>query len=458
MRVLVINGSPSGNDSITLQTVLYLQVYFKNTEFEIIHAANRVRSLEKDFSGVADQLRSADLILFCYPVYTFLVPSQLHRFIELIKENGVDLKGKYATQITTSLHFFDMTAHRFIQDACDDLGMHYVRGLSAQMDDLTKKKGQQDAVRFFSHVLQCYANRISEPAHSFMHGDADLIMPHEAPEAVHKDTYRAVVVADLDEQAQPRLAALISRFKAEFPYQCDVVNIREFPFAGGCMGCFHCASDGTCIYKDGFSDFLRNNIQSADLIIYAFEISSHSMGYRFKLFDDRQFCNGHRTVTMGKPVGYLIDGYDSCETNLHTVIESRAEVGGNYLAGIASTETDPDSAVDTLVWKCTYALENKYSQPPTFYGVGGMKIFRDLIYRMRGMMREDHRFYKQHGFYDFPQKDIGTIIGMYAVGEMISRPALNKKLSGKFTEGMLMPYKAVIKKAEKRTAGRKQEV
>ena len=33
------------------------------------------------------------------------------------------------------------------------------------------------------------------------------------------------------------------------------------------------------------------------------------MGALFKMFDDRQFCNGHRTVTMGKPVGYIIDGH-----------------------------------------------------------------------------------------------------------------------------------------------------
>ena len=32
------------------------------------------------------------------------------------------------------------------------------------------------------------------------------------------------------------------------------------------------------------------------------------MGPLFKCYDDRQFCNGHRTVTMGAPQGYLISG------------------------------------------------------------------------------------------------------------------------------------------------------
>ena len=40
--------------------------------------------------------------------------------------------------------------------------------------------------------------------------------------------------------------------------------------------------------------------------------------------------------------------------------------------------------------------------PRNFYGVGGMKVFRDLIWLMQGMMKTDHKFYKAHGQYDFP--------------------------------------------------------
>jgi hypothetical protein len=77
-----------------------------------------------------------------------------------------------------------------------------------------------------------------------------------------------------------------------------------------------------------------------------------------------------------------------------------------------------------------------------------MKIFRDLIFQMQGLMKEDHRFYKQHGFYDFPQKRVGTILGMYLVGGMMNSKRLGKKLGGNMTKGMLMPYKAVIDKTK----------
>ena len=241
----------------------------------------------------------------------------------------------------------------------------------------------------------------------------------------------------------------------------------------GCLGCFHCAADGTCIYKDRFDDFLREKIQTADACVYAFTIKDHSMGQRFKLFDDRQFCNGHRTVTMGKPVGYLIDGDYASEPNLRTLIEARAQVGGNYFAGVACTPAEeadgavaeqnmtlakadgvsatirPDVSkeIGRLAAELAYCVRHHYNQPADFYGVGGMKIFRDLIYQMQGMMREDHRFYKEHGFYDFPQKSKGKILGMYLVGAMINNPALAKKIGGNMTKGMLMPYKSVIDKA-----------
>lgn len=84
--------------------------------------------------------------------------------------------------------------------------------------------------------------------------------------------------------------------------------------------------------------------------------------------------------------------------------------------------------------------------PRNFYGVGGMKIFRDLIWLMRGLMKADHRFYKQHGFYDFPQKKKGTAFKMYLVGALMSSPKLKAKMGNKMNEGMIAPYKKAMDK------------
>ncbi|MBR5583986.1 MAG: iron-sulfur protein, partial [Lachnospiraceae bacterium] len=122
----------------------------------------------------------------------------------------------------------------------------------------------------------------------------------------------------------------------------------------------------------------------------------------------------------------------------------------NILTGIATDEFDPDAEIDRLADCLTYALEHKNTGPQNFYGVGGMKIFRDLIYQMQGMMRADHKFFKSHGQYDFPQKKKGQILLMYLVGEMLANKKLKKKIGSKMTEGMLMPYKKVLDELDKK--------
>ena len=147
-------------------------------------------------------------------------------------------------------------------------------------------------------------------------------------------------------------------------------------------------------------------------------------------------------------MGYLISGDLSREQNLQTVIEARAQVGSNYLAGVATDEVDTDAAIDRLCANLTYALEQKYLPPQNFYGIGGMKVFRDLIWLMQGMMKADHKFYKAHGQYDFPQKKWPRMLAMYGVGALLSSDKLKAKMGSAMTDGMLMPYKKVLDKVK----------
>jgi len=448
MKITVLNGSPKGEYSVTLQTVRYLEALHPEHTFEVLHIGQRIKAMEKGIAAVRSSLENADLLLFSYPVYTFIAPYQLHRFIELLKDSGISVAGKYATQITTSKHFYDVTAHRYIQDNCGDLGLKYITGLSADMDDLLSQKGQLEARRFWGYVTFCMKNGIYEPfsATKKRYRGVTATVP-KAVSCVEKHG-EVVVLTDCVEKDKG-LSAMIERFRAVSPRRTRVINIREYPFKGGCLGCFNCAVSGECIYKDGFDSFLRKEIQTADAIVTAFRIKDHSMGAIFKLYDDRQFCNGHRTVTMGITVGYLICGDYEAETNLQTVINARAQVGGNFLAGVATDARDPDGEIDSLVASLGFALDNSYAPPQNFYGVGGMKIFRDLIWLMQGMMRADHKFYKAHGQYDFPQKKRGTMLKMYMVGALLSSPKIKTKMGNAMNEGMIMPYKKVIDKIKK---------
>ena len=445
MKILVLNGSPKGKYSITLQHTRYLEKLYPAHQFEVLNVGQKIKSLEKDFSPAAEAIEKADVLLFSYPVYTFIAPCQLHKFIELLKAAKLDLSSKYATQITTSKHFYDVTAHRYIQDNCADLGLKYIKGLSADMDDLLTEKGQKEARDFFDFLCWSMENGYCEPASAVptTYSDNPIFVPADAKK---KD---GDVVVLTDAQPQSQLSYMIDCFEGYMPRKIRVINLRDYPFNGGCLGCFGCAITGKCVHKDGFDDYLRKEIQTAEAIVYAFTIKDHSMGPLFKMYDDRNFCNGHRTVTVGMPVGYLVCGDLSKEENLRTIMEARAQVGSNFLAGIATDEFDPNNTVMQLAKTLEYALEHKYVPPQNFYGIGGMKIFRDLIWLMQGMMRADHKFYKSHGQYDFPQKKWPMMLKMYLVGSLLANEKLKSKMGNMMNEGMLMPYNKLLESMDK---------
>lgn len=185
-------------------------------------------------------------------------------------------------------------------------------------------------------------------------------------------------------------------------------------------------------------------------MVYAFTIENHYAHSSMKAYDDRQFCNGHRTVMEGTPVGYLINGNYSQEPNLQMIVEARASVGGNFYAGAVANEDGKtgamiDQEIKNLALVMDQALADCWVRPKDFYGVGGAKIFRDLIYVMRGIMKADHQFYKAHGAYnDLPQKQRGKMLGLMLAGKMMSMPSVQKKMGDKMTEFMVAPYKKVV--------------
>lgn len=420
MNILVLNASPKGKNSATVQTALYLQALHSEHTFTFLPVGQRIKSYESDFTPVRQALEQADLVLFCYPVYTFIAPYQLHRLMELIAADGVDLSGKFASQITTSKHFYDVTAHRYVEENCLDFGMKVIRGLSADMEDLLQEKGQREARMFFDQLIfSCAHGPFVTPSPKAPHHLPRLYQPSLSP--APKNRGKDVVIVTNCAKDDQSLQGMIADFQAALPYESRVVNLRDFPFAGGCLGCFGCA----------------------------ITISQHYTHSSFKCFDDRQFCNGHRTVTHGTPIAYLIRSDYQYESNLRMIVEGRSEVGGNYLCGVATDEGNTKEDIQSLAQNLAFAMEKKLTRPANFYGVGGMKIFRDLSYIMQGLMKADHQFYKSHGIYDFPQKQKKRIWQMRLVGALMAIPSVQKKARGQMTDAIIGPYQKVVAQAKK---------
>ena len=446
MKILFVNASPKGERSVTLQTARYISKRYPNAcEYSVLHAGARIKALEKDFTEAENAINAADAIIFVYPAYTFIAPYQLHRFIELTKDSEVSCKGKYCAQILTSKHFYDVTAMKYVEANALDLGMRYLGALTADMDDLQSEEGRYEAECFFERLMFDIAKGNYTEAPSHAPQAARPVYEPTLAEAKKSDGKDVVVVTNATTD-DVNLRNMIEDFANACAYPVRVVNVRDFPFKGGCLGCFNCAISGKCVYNDGFEEFLRNDVQRADAIVYAFTISDHYTHSSFKLYDDRQFCNGHRTVTAGKVTGYIISGEYSKEANLRMIVEARANVSGMYFAGVAGNEGDTAKALSALAASVCFALDSGLRAPRNFYGVGGTKIFRDLVYTMQGIMQAEHAFYKAHGVYDFPQKKRGTIFAMKFLGLLMRSPAVQKKMKGQMTKYMLMPYEKVLAK------------
>lgn len=446
MKVLVLNGSPKGRKSVTLCSAKYLQKVFSKDEFEMLDVAAQIRAYEREnkFNEFKTALSNADLVVACYPVYTFLAPAQLHRFFEIMEENGVDFDGKFVTQLTTSKRFYDVTAHGVVKKIFASLGGKYVGGLSADMEDLTTDKGREELVGWWKFVRYQVENDLYEreeiPALDKPFYDRCKTSSNE------KNTDKTVLI--VTDSTSESLWNMIEDFRTVFPYKTEVLDLNSVQFKCGCLGCLKCTTAGVCAVNDGFQEVLNGKVNEADAVVTAFEIKNHALSSLYKTFFDRQFVNGHRPVTAGKPTGYIVAGNLSVEDVLKEYIDAKSAVGGNYNCGVVCDEANTADDIESLSQRLAYALENDLQPEHNFYEVGGMKIFRDMIWIMRGLMKADYDFYKKNGLLDFPQKKRGQMILMKFLGKLLGSKSLNKKMPNMMSNGMLMPYEKALENAK----------
>ena len=93
MKIVVLNGSPKGKLSFTLQYVQYVKQFHPKHEWVIIDVAKRIKRLEKrdtEFQAVIEEIKAADGVLWSFGLYVLCVPSQYMRFIELISELRIE--------------------------------------------------------------------------------------------------------------------------------------------------------------------------------------------------------------------------------------------------------------------------------------------------------------------------------------------------------------------------------
>jgi len=459
MRIAVLNGSPKGDVSVTMQYVHFLEQRFPEAEFKYYDVALKIKKLEKDdkvFQEVIDGITAADAVLWAFPLYFLLVCSQYKRFIEMIFEkNAVSaFRGKAAVCLTTSINFFDHTAHNYINAVCDDLNMNFFGAYSAEMNDLLKTKERQRLKTFGELFLKAIKEKT--PA---IRNHQPLMTPQIVFEAkdinpVKTEGKNVLIVAD-DLSENANLRKMVERLQQTFSPPADLIELKNIDIKGGCLGCMQCGFDNVCVYegKDGYIDFYNHQVKKADILFMAGAIHDRYLSSLWKCFFDRSFFNGHTPALKGKHVGFVIAGSFNQIPNLREIVKGSIDMQHSSVTGFVSDDmgdsTQINTALQTIASNAVSQSKLGYIPPPTFYQVAGTKLFRDAIFgRLRVVFQADYRYYKKHQMFNFPQKYYKWRIINGILVLLTKIPVVRREFVKRMKQEMIKPCVNALKRTE----------
>jgi len=457
MKVVVLNGSPKGELSVTEQYVRFIGKKIPEHEYEYINISKQINKIEEDqdlFADITAKIAVADLIIWSVPLYVCLVPSQYKRFIELIWERGSEgvFRGKYAAVITTSIHFFDNTAHNYMRGICDDLGMVFAGSFSPDMYDIMQQEGRDKLIRFAESCFDIVKRNLLTPRAFDM---PDYCMPVYEPagDSAKADTGgRRVLILSDRRYINDNMGNMITRLASAFNGDVRVMSLSDIDISGGCLGCCQCGFDYRCVYtgKDGFIDFYKNEIMTSDIIVMAGEIKDRYLSAKWKQMFDRAFFNTHTPTLSGKQLAFLVSVPLPSIANLREIMKAYTEFQRANLAGIVTDEQESvltDRLIDSLALNLVEYAGKGYVGPQTFLGYGGTKIFRDDVWgRLRFVFQADHKYYEENGFYDFPQDDKKTIDINEKMMALTANPEMKENIRKIMKSEMVKPIKEIVDK------------
>lgn len=453
MKIIILNGSPKLEKSVTMQSIKYLEQNYEKHEFKYVHIIKGIRSYEEDIEklkALCREIQEADAVIWAFPLYHALVHSQYKRFIELIFENKLEsyFLNKYTSAFSTSIHYADIHAHNYIRAISEDLGMKYVEYLSHEMNDLTKEKGRRELKLFFENLLDFVDeglasgklfNSVSKSAFKYKGGVTDKFL----------DTTKKIIIITDAAKEDINLNQMIDKYKNYIKNPVEVLNLNNVNIKGPCLGCCKCAAENKCVYdnKDGYRKFLDYIITNGDIIIFAGTIKDRYLSSRFKLYYDRSFCYNHVPILKGKQIGYIISGKLSENQNLRQILEFHTE--GSNLIGFVTDEAENNAVIDNQIYafakmSINYS-ERNYFKAETFLNVATNKVFADAIEGQLGaIFLEDYKYYKKNAMFNkvsFKEKIQGKVMRYF-----MKREKFKNEVQKNMIDFMITGHKKTLEK------------
>ncbi|MHA1762455.1 MAG: NAD(P)H-dependent oxidoreductase, partial [Promethearchaeota archaeon] len=344
MKIVILNGSPKGDESVTMQYMQYIKKKILENEYKFLNVAQQVSKIEKDdtrFQEIMKEIQSADGIIWGFPVYVMLICSQFKRFIELLFERNAQsyFRDKYTATLSTSIHFYDHSAQNYMQAICDDLNMKFIDYFSADSWDLLYPQKRQIWLQFMKNFFMCIEKkRATQKKYSpllFRDFSYEPKLNLKEEQLLKLDEKKMLIITD-STNSDNNLGKMINQLRSFFADEIETINIHDLNLISGCIGCTQCGYNHSCIFedKDEFKRFWEEKLMKADILIFAGQMKDRFLSARWKMIYDRAFYNNHTPTLINKQVGYLISGPLSQNQNLREILQAYVEYQNSNLVGI----------------------------------------------------------------------------------------------------------------------------
>lgn len=380
MKIVVLSSSPKQQLSLTLQTVRALQKMCPMDEFDI----NFIKDVN-DHSAFEAKANDCDLVLILSSLYHFNVHGQLIAFLE-----GIKIKeGTPITYITTSGHNMDIPAHNYVRSFAKHNHLKWIQSLSLLDEDILKEERREELYRWFMYVKDIATNAI--PDEKTLAGTKVKIL-----DAGDEAIFTEGAVKQLKEGYEA-MGANVS-----------IINLREKTIKG-CIACFGCYTNNTCVIKDDFKEVAEDAYDS-DMVITVSNTSYNQFSKLYKYFLDRHVTYGRfgqeHEIVKGYVVCGKIDSGDLAELEQHTlVVDSldRDTFAGVYVTGADTYNDEAAANVKRAMIETAFACKNELFPQRNTYSYGLALQFANLAYRLQKMTINDYNYYKERGYYESPE-------------------------------------------------------
>jgi multimeric flavodoxin WrbA len=377
MKITVICASPNEEKSITYHHMLFLEKNITDHTFEYLFLNEKGQISREE--NIFDILVFSDLIIFSYPVHTMLVPYRMMLFMKTLLNDPRSklLIGKNACQYSTSNHFFDNTALKYMKQCFETLKMNTLPGYMAKSEDLLNKDSRKNIVSYFKQML--YRHEVKNFETKIYSEKNEILYPFEYEPHLteHKEKSFVTLVYNGESYSQ-NLKNMILAFDNLMPNQIQLIDLSNITLQKNSMRARLRNIAFSTEEKDDYLSTYEEKLSQSKVIIYASDVEDHWFNEKFKIFEDRGFSRTGRQDNFQQAIAFIFVGSLKNERALQEYIEIKSQTCFDaYLGFINNENPNVLLSIESMIQRVSNYLENPYKSSKGFYYFSSSKLFNE---------------------------------------------------------------------------------